>query len=95
MAFHALARQRRVDSTRRWSATKKAHHVVPSELQHPAYRVADDGTTEVAHVHLLRNIGTGEVHDNSLPLRNPGRGTKRFEGSVMYALRVMTLPRQV
>ena len=36
-------------------------HVVAAELQHPANRVADDGRPQMPHVHLLGDVGGGEI----------------------------------
>lgn len=52
-------------------------HIMPSELQHPADRVTNDRTSKVSHVHLLRNVGTREVHHHALGIGNPNGLSKR------------------
>ena len=36
-------------------------HIVSSKLKQPADRLPEDGGAEVTHVHLLGNVGGGEV----------------------------------
>lgn len=42
-----------------------------SELEHPADRVSNDRAAQVSHVHLLGDVGTGEVHHYALGLGYP------------------------
>ena len=39
-------------------------HRVPTKLQHPSQGVADDRGTQMPHMHLLGDVGTGEVHNH-------------------------------
>ena len=42
-------------------------HRMAAELQHPRQTVANDRGAQVPHVHLLGDVGAGEVHDHRLP----------------------------
>ena len=42
----------------------EAQHWVAAKLQHPRQAVADDRGAQVPHVHLLGDVGAGEVHDH-------------------------------
>ena len=44
-------------------------HRMAAELQHPRQGVADDRRAQMPHMHLLGDVGTGEVHNH----RRPGR----------------------
>ena len=48
------------------------HDIVTAELQHTTQSVADDGGTQVTHVHFFSDIGRREIHQNLLTRH--GRG---------------------
>lgn len=50
--------------------------MVPSELEHPADGVPDDGAPEVANVHLLGDVRAGEVHHHALRVGDPATTDK-------------------
>ncbi len=45
-----------------------SRNVMPHKLKNSANRLSNDGASEVAHVHFLRNVGRREVNHNLLPL---------------------------
>ena len=50
---------------------RTTHDIVPSELEHPADGVSDDGAPEVSHVHFLGDVGAREVHHHALRVGDP------------------------
>lgn len=44
------------------SALHPPENVVTQELEESAHAVPDDGGAQVAHVHLLGDVGRGEIH---------------------------------
>jgi len=43
-----------------------ADHIVLQELQQAAYRFANDRGSQVTHMHLLGNVGRGEIDQYAL-----------------------------
>ena len=61
-------------------------HIVTNKLQEAADCLSDDGGAQVTNVHLLGNIGGGEVDNNTQPSRDR-RWTNAVQKDVRYEIR--------
>ena len=64
----------------------EAQHRMAAEGQNASQGIANDGGAQMAHMHLLGDVGAGEIHDHRQPLWSLGHPQARIAHAQAHLL---------